>query len=652
MKLIKYFFVLCALTLGFVACDDDDDNKELPDGGSQVEKVGVAFGETGRTVLRNSSKVQIPIVLEKAAEAMVRVNVAPVVSDKDTVAEEGIDFNVSEKVINIPAGETTGYLEIDVLDPGKVTKDMTVDIEIKGVYGAGKKAETNQTFRLAITSNAFVEFEKAVWTTYESAATNEEYGATCRVPLKVSGELREAATVEIAVADSTAKEYEHFELVSKKITIQPGEETVYVELIPKDDKEVNYDRIFSLSLLSVDGSNLTIGKTKAVCEVTIVSEEKMKTLSFKEIALTMDEGETKIFEVNIDYAPVEGEDPVTVILAQRSGNAELNVHYTLSASTLTFNAGEKVKYVKLTFQNDEDVVSRDFVIELKSPTGASLSKERSTLSVVVKNDDYPSFASASYTNVEASGINTIPVNIPGVLEHDVTLQIETKALTAVEGTHYELSSETVTIPAGETTANISFNVGYSLVWQEAAFEIVVKGAEERAYDKEIKTTISLIQCKYRQLLGDWSFKIGSYDGNGKRQSNLVRDMSFEVKEFNKTFTVKTEFLLDWGTKTFTVEYDPSTGNAKWLNNEPIYTGVNFSGTVIDCYLRTAVQQDQYWSAFKYAMPLVWDESNKTFTWDISEKFGLRSDCRRTGTDEDVNGSILWFIFKDLSMTKK
>ena len=651
MKLIKYFFVLCALTLGFVACDDDD-NKELPDGGDQVEKVGVAFGETGRTVLRNSSKVQIPIVLEEAAKAMVRVNVAPVISDKDTVAEEGIDFNISEKVINIPAGETTAYLEIDVLDPGKVTKDMTVDIEIKGVYGAGKKAETNQIFRLAITSNAFVEFEKAVWTTYESAVTNEEYKATLKVPLKVSGELREAATVEIAVADSTAKEYEHFELVSKKITIQPGEETVYVELIPKDDKEVNYDRIFSLSLQSVDGSNLTIGKTKAVCEVTIVSEEKMKTLSFKEITLEMNEGETKTFEVNIDYAPVEGEDPVTVILApNESGNAELNVDYTLSEQTLSFETGEKVKYVELDFQDDKEVYNREFVLELKSPIGASLSKERSAMSVVVKNtNDWPYFKGNAYTSKEASGKNWIPVCIPYAVDHDVTLEIEAKALTAVEGTHYELLSETVTIPAGETEANVNFNIGYTLEWKEAAFEIKVSGAEGQVFDKDIKTTISLVQSGYRKLLGDWSFKIGSYDGNGVKKSDLIRDMTFEVKEFNKSFTVKTEFLLDWGVKTFTVEYDPSTGNAKWLNNEPIYTGVNFTQGVVDVYLKTAVQNDQYWSAFKYAMPLVWDESNKTFTWDISASYGLQSDCRKTGTEEAIN--ITWFIFKNLSMTKK
>lgn len=644
MKLIKYFFVLCALTLGFVACDDDD-NKELPDGGDQVEKVGVAFGETGRTVLRNSSKVQIPIVLEEAAEAMVRVNVAPVISDKDTVAEEGIDFNISEKVINIPAGETTAYLEIDVLDPGKVTKDMTVDIEIKGVYGAGEKTETNQIFRLAITSNAFVEFEKAVWTTYESAATNEEYKATLKVPLKVSGELREAATVEIAVTDSTAKEYQHFELVSKKITIQPGEETVYVELIPKDDKEVNYDRIFSLSLQSVDGSNLTIGKTKAVCEVTIVSEEKMKTISLKEITLEMNEGETKTFEVNIDYAPVEGEDPVTVILAPKeSGNAD----YTLSAQTLSFETGERVKYVELNFPDDKEVYNREFVLELKSPIGASLSKERSAMSVVVKNtNDWPYFKGSAYTSKEASGKNWIPVCIPHAVDHDVTLEIEAKALTAVEGTHYELLSETVTIPAGETEANVSFNIGYALEWKEAAFEIKVSGAEGQAFDKDIKTTISLVQSGYRKLLGDWSFKIGSYDGNGVKQSDLIRDMSFEVKEFNKTFTVKTEFLLDWGTKTFTVEYDPSTGNAKWLNNEPIYAGVNFP-PVIDCYLK--IWQDGKWSPFKYAIPLLWNESNKTFTWDIPGTYGLYSDCRKTGTEETAD--ITWFIFKDLSMTKK
>ena len=641
MKLIKYFFVLCALTLGFVACDDDDDNKELPDGGSQVEKVGVAFGETGRTVLRNSSKVQIPIVLEKAAEAMVRVNVAPVVSDKDTVAEEGIDFNVSEKVINIPAGETTGYLEIDVLDPGKVTKDMTVDIEIKGVYGDGKKAETNQTFRLAITSNAFVEFEKAVWTTYESAATNEEYGATCRVPLKVSGELREAATVEIAVADSTAKEYEHFELVSKKITIQPGEETVYVELIPKDDKEVNYDRIFSLSLLSVDGSNLTIGQNNTVCEVTIVSEEKMKTLSFKEVTLTVNEGESQTLEVQLDYAPIEGEDPVVVVLAQKRGDVEMDENYTLSSKSLTFNVGEMRKSVTIEVKEDKEVIDRSFMLELQcSGKGVLVDAVRGVMDIKIKNNDYPSFSYSKYTSVEGTGNNSIPVNIPDALDHDVKLTIALVPKVGKVDVDYSLVSEEVTIPAGETSAQITFWIGISPEFIAPEFDLVVTKADGVAYDKEVKTNIRLEESNYRKFIGNYKVSYTPMSGDFKAGTATLK-IAADPNHFGEYLICTSTDIANWP-MTYRLKYNASAKSLAVVHKEVVFTGVNFTNYGM-CNIKFEWVKDR-----NANIPVTISSDFKTLSWDIQ---GSTVEGILYKQSDDSRYSVRWFAFDSFVMTK-
>ena len=640
MKLIKYFFVLCALTLGFVACDDDD-NKELPDGGDQVEKVGVAFGETGRTVLRNSSKVQIPIVLEEAAKAMVRVNVAPVISDKDTVAEEGIDFNISEKVINIPAGETTAYLEIDVLDPGKVTKDMTVDIEIKGVYGAGKKAETNQIFRLAITSNAFVEFEKAVWTTYESAVTNEEYKATLKVPLKVSGELREAATVEIAVADSTAKEYEHFELVSKKITIQPGEETVYVELIPKDDKEVNYDRIFSLSLQSVDGSNLTIGKTKAVCEVTIVSEEKMKTLSFKEITLEMNEGETKTFEVNIDYAPVEGEDPVVVVLLQKKGDVQMDENYTLSTKSLTFNVGETKKTFTIEVKEDKEVVDRSFMLELEcNGKGVLVDAVRGVMEVKIKNNDYPNFSYSQYTSVEGTGNNLIPVNIPEALDHDVKLTIALVPKVGKVDVDYRLVSEEVTIPVGETSAQITFWIGISPEYIAPEFDLVVTEADGVAYDKEIKTSVKLIESDYRKFIGNYKVSYSPKTGDFSSGAATLK-IAADPNHFGEYLICTSTDIANWP-MTYRLKYNVSTKSLAVVHKEVVFTGINFTNYGM-CNIKLEWVKDR-----NANIPLIISNDFKTLSWDIQEST-VEGILYKQSDDSRYN--VRWFAFDSFIMTK-
>ncbi|MEG1737472.1 MAG: Calx-beta domain-containing protein [Odoribacter sp.] len=509
MRAVKYFFMSFVLVMGLMACDDDD-NQQSSEGGDQIIKVGVAFGEAGRTVLRNGGKVQIPVVLEKAAEAMVRVSVAPIVSDRDTVAEEGIDFMLEEKVINIPAGETTGYVNVDILDPGKAIKDKTVDLSIKTVYGGGVKSGTQQTFRLAITSNSFIEFEKMEWTTYESAVTTEEYKSTCRIPLKITGAVLSTATVEIAVADSSAKEYQHFELASKKITVNPGDEMLYVELIPTDDKVVNYDRIFSLSVVTVSGGNLTIGKMKSACRVAIVSEEVIKTARFKVSDLKDTEGKTIEVAVVLDHAPSVTEDPVVVDIApvEGNGNAVLDVDYRLSAKTLTFAAGEKEKVVDLVFINNKDLFNKEFSLILKSAVGAELVK--TPLKVVMVNDDFPYFLS-NYNTTEGSGTNSIPVCIPEALDYDITLHLETIEKTAVEGKHFDFKNKTVTIKAGDTKGTVSFEALVFREWKEnSIFEIKVVAVDRYPFIKEIKSQLTIVKNEgYRKWLGAADLKMGA-----------------------------------------------------------------------------------------------------------------------------------------------
>lgn len=511
MKLVNYFFMLFILFTGVIACNDDD-NKQTPESEDQVEKVGVTFGEMGRTVLRNGGKVQIPVVLEKPAGAMVRVHVAPVVSSQDSVAEEGIDFLLEEKVINIPAGETTGYVNVDILDNGKVTRDKVVDLVIKTVYGAGEKFTEQQTFRLAITSNSFVEFEKTAWTTYESAATNEGYKTTCRIPLRITGVVLAATTIEVAVSDSSAMEYQHFELASKKITVNPGDEMAYIELIPKDDNMVNYDRIFSLSLSAVSGGNLVIGKLKATCRVTIVSEEVVKTARFKVAEITGTEGKTIEMAVLLDHAPSETEDPVVVTIepVEADGNAVAGTDYQLSAQALTFGPGEKEKAIEIVLAEDNDLYDKEFSLTLKSAVGAEVSK--APLKIRIQNNDFPYFKGTSYTTQpEGSGTNIIPVCIPGKLDYDVTLHLEAVAVTAVEGKHFTFKNKTVVIKAGETEGSVSFDVLGIPEWKETpVFEIKINAVDEYPVMKDIHTKLSVVKNEgYRKWLGNIELKMGN-----------------------------------------------------------------------------------------------------------------------------------------------
>ena len=191
-----------------------------------------------------------------------------------TIAEEGIDFNIEEKVVNIAAGDTVGYVVVDVLDDGKANNDKSVNFTIKSVYGAGVKAEANQSFTLQITSNAFVEFQ------YENRETTEGAG-TYVIPMLVSGNMEEQTTIQVRVKEGgTAQEGTHFTIETPTLTLEPGATSASIEIALTDDEEANADRWFDLEIVSVDGSNAIVG-TRSICRVTIVSEEVLKYISFE-----------------------------------------------------------------------------------------------------------------------------------------------------------------------------------------------------------------------------------------------------------------------------------------------------------------------------------------------------------------------------------
>lgn len=643
MKVFKLLWILCALSVGFVSCDDDDDDNGMGNGGTgTVPQVAVSFEKGAMSVLKNAGEVQVPIVLAEAPEGTVKLTIG-VKEETGTVAAEGIDFDIKEKVISIEKGNKIGYVTLVMLDNGKPETDRSFTLEIKNVYGYGKKADDKQTCEIAIVNNAFVEFEKSTWMTWESAATNEEYKASCRVPLKITGTLREAATIEINVLDSTAKEYQHFELASKRITVNPGDAMAYVELIPIDDNEVNYDRLFSLAIAAVDGSNLSIGKANNTCEVTVVSEEKVKTVSFKEISIDLGEGETKAIEINLDNPPMDGEESVTVVLAQKmGGNAEMDVDYNLSTKNVVFNLGERVKYVDIISVNDDEIFDRKFVLELKAPVGAVLDSERGEIEVNVKNDDYPYFKSASYASNEGTGTNYLPICIPKVLEHDVTVNITLIPKEGKEGTDYKLVSQTVTIPAGKTEANIEIWLGYSTDYVQASFDLVVTGPYETVYTPEVKTSLKMKENNYRKFFG--KYNVAYTPKAGEFPSGVCTlQISADPEHFMEYLICKSTDYISGRTYTQRLKFNAWDNSLAVVHKETVFPNVGFSGNYGTCNIKLEWVKDR-----NADIPVKINEDLKVLTWDLQ---GSSVEGILYKASDDSRFSVRWFNIESFVMTR-
>lgn len=510
MKLTKYLFILPMLLLGFLACDDDENGNPVDGNGGISEKVAVSFAETGGTVLRNGGQVRIPIVLEKAASDIVRVSVSASAAVDDADAEEGIDFNLEEKVVNIAAGDTISYLVVNVIDNEEATADKTVDFTINSVYGAGVKNDVNQSYTLQITSNAFIEFEKNYWEMYENALENEvaeNIQAGRFIPLTLQGELEAPATVVFEVVDSTAVEPTHF-TVEKELTINPGDSDLCLEILPVDDDEANEDRFFMVRMKEVNGEALVLGQRRS-CGVKIISDEVRKEVAWGKAAVTVNSvGEIEI-PVSLDIAP---EAPVSMtVLATNSSTAVEGVDYEIVTPQIVFsNAGEQVVKVNILRLVDDYALTLEF-----GPTeDKTVFVDADNASCAISIEGRPSFVESAVSVKEDAGSCVFTVNVPAVpMERTLKLEMETAS---GDGSIVTLPVEAVIVPVDASQVSFNVNVGFNADIAAEDLPVVnvkIVGVDDVVLADPVVASMEVLEWPYRRWWGTYTFSFRVWENN-------------------------------------------------------------------------------------------------------------------------------------------
>lgn len=534
-KLISVLLLACMVG----ACDDDPAGEE-ENGGASVNTAGQAkasFGYESKTVLKNAGEILVPVRLEAPVNQAVKITFSAQQSDENTVAREGIDFDIPEKVVTIATGDTTGYLNVVVLDNGKAEEDRVIVLNMVGVYDG--QASGIKTCSLHIVNNAFVEFQYKNRETYEAAGSY-------KVPVLVTGEIRETTTFTVRVKEGgTALEGTHFNLPETSFTLEQGATSAEVEIELIDDTEANEDRWFDLEIVNVTGSNATVGKAISVCRVTIISEEVFKSVAFGAASFTVEEGKTLQIPVTLDKAPKSGEADVLVTFSVKIANSTAveGEDFTIAEKQLAFVPGQKeAELVIETTHND--LINTDKVIELsiKAADGANIGTPDVCL-VTILNNDFPAFEQTNYTVEEDYGKIVLPVSLPAVQPENVILKVKVVSVEkATDGKHYTLTSGEVIIPQGETAGNVELNIGHDLTWEGTPiFKVVIEEANEvKLEDGAHATTISLTQCAYRKLLGTWNFKS---DSPNNINSPCVTTIS--VDEFNKSYKCEAKIRTEW-----------------------------------------------------------------------------------------------------------
>ena len=172
-------------------------------------------------------------------------------------------------------------------------------------------------------------------------------------------------------------------------------------------------------------------------------------------------------ELVLSKAPLQDQD-VSISYAVTAGTAIADTDFSFSGDSVVFDAdmAETSKTINISIMDNELEDGNRFIrFTLSNLSGAEFSGGGVSLTrTIVIVDDEPTTFSLSSTNFRVDESATsrkidVEFSITPVSQYDVTYTVSTEDGTALKGLDYtELTTQTVTIPAGSTTSTVSIPI--------------------------------------------------------------------------------------------------------------------------------------------------------------------------------------------------
>jgi len=186
----------------------------------------------------------------------------------------------------------------------------------------------------------------------------------------------------------------------------------------------------------------------------------LPTISLNDVTVTEgDSGTTNaVFAVNLSQASTQ---TVSVQYATANGTAIAGSDYTATSNTLSFAPGETSKTISVPIIGDKVAESTEtFSLNLSNPSNATIAKAQG-LGTIIDNDSAPALPQLSIKDVTVtegdSGTTNAAfvVNLSQASTQTVSVQYATANGTAIAGSDYTATSNTLSFAPGETSKTIS-----------------------------------------------------------------------------------------------------------------------------------------------------------------------------------------------------
>ena len=393
----------------------------------------VSLSLAGSPFAENGGVATVTATLDTAAALDVTVDLA-----LSGTATSGTDYSAAVTQIVIPAGSTSGSIDLTGIDDLDVEGDESVVVDIAGVTN-GTEAGIQQ-----VTATIADDDSPPSVTLSLAGSPFAEPAGVATATATLSGPATVDVTVDLAFS-GTAGNAIDYSASSSQIVIPAGMTTGSIDLTGIDDALVEGDET-----VIVDIDAVTNGTESGTQQVTgIIADDDMPsvTLSLSGSPFAENGGVATVSAALSMAAFMD----VTIDLGF-TGTATNGVDYVPSGVQILIPAGTTSGSITLTGSDDALVEPDESVIvDIITVSNAQESGTQQVSATILDDDLAQATITISALSIlESGGSADVCITLSEAVDEDVTIDFSVGG-TAASGQDYSISGLQLVIPAGETS---------------------------------------------------------------------------------------------------------------------------------------------------------------------------------------------------------
>ncbi len=403
----------------------------------------VSFSTDSLTASETSGQVEVTVDLSfsSVVETTIPFSIGG-------TATNGVDFATSASPLVIPAGQTSGKIQIAIGDLIGFEPTETVVLTLGTPTNATLGATTSTTLTIFD-----IDPQPSVSFSTDASGVSETAG-TFQVTVNLSLPSSQNVTIPFSVG-GTANNPSDYSIASSPLVIPAGQTsgTIQINLVDV----IGFESSETIILTLGTPTNGSLGSVPSTT-VTIFDFDAAPVATFNTSTQSAGEGiGIVVVTVNLSFAIGQNVTvPYTI-----GGSAANPADYTIAASPLIIPANQQSATFNITVVNDTNFESDETVVlTLQTPTNATLGATTVDTVTITDDDFIPvvNFSTAAQSAGEGTGTVTLTVNLSGAAFSNVSIPYSVTGGSATSGTDFTLSASPLVVQAGATTGSITLNL--------------------------------------------------------------------------------------------------------------------------------------------------------------------------------------------------